>query len=115
MSPDPVAPEDPDREHLPTLSEIEGVEAVYGEKMLELKVRFWTNDLAPEGRVRAKEGWTRGVVRVTPNPSHGISSAEAVTVPFNSLMELPGKIEQVLIESGILLHPTGKVSKYIRR
>lgn len=114
MTPETFTAEDPDRQEPPTTTEIEGVEAVYGEKMIELKVRFWTNDLAPEGRVRAKEGWTRGVVRVTPNSSHGINTADAVTVPFNSLMELPGKIEQVLIESGIVLHPTGKVSKYIR-
>ncbi len=62
-----------------------------GERMLEIKVRFWTNDLAPEGEILPKHGWTRGVVRITPNEAHGIESGRAV--PFNSLLELTAKIE----------------------
>lgn len=98
----------------PTPEEIEGVEASHGSKMLEVKVRFWTNAIAPDGRVKPKEGWTRGVVRVTPNAAHGIEPGDTAPIPFNSLMELPGKIEQALIDNGIILHPTGKVSKYIQ-
>lgn len=90
---------------------IEGEEAAHGQRMIELKVRFFTNELAAKGRVIPKEGWTRGVVRVTPNEAHGIESGDPRH--FNSLMELPAAIERVLIENGIVLHPTGKQAKYL--
>jgi hypothetical protein len=86
-------------------------EALHGEKMIELKVRFFTNELAEKGHVRPKEGWTRGVVRVTPNRAHGIESGQPRH--FNSLMELPATIEQVLIDNGIVLHPVAKQAKYL--
>ncbi len=90
----------------------EAVEAAHGSRMLEIKVRFFTNELAPEaGRVLPKEGWTRGVVRMTPNDAHGIESGRAIH--FNSLMELPAKIEQLLIDHGVVLHAVGKTSKYL--
>lgn len=79
--------------------------------MIEIKVRFWTNNLAVDGKIVPKEGWSRGVVRVTPNISHGIEPGPAV--PFNSLMELPAKIEEVLIQNGITLHLVGKNAKYL--
>lgn len=89
----------------------EAEEAAHGQRMIELEVRFFTNELAETGRVRPKEGWTRGVVRVTPNDVHGIESSRARH--FNSLAELPATIERVLIENGITLHAVGKTSKYL--
>lgn len=90
----------------------EAVEAAHGSRMLEVKVRFCTNQIAPSGgQIVPKHGWTRGVVRVTPNDVHGIEPGPAV--PFNSLMELPGKIEQALIDNGITLHLVGKNAKYV--
>jgi hypothetical protein len=89
----------------------ESREAAHGSRMIEIKIRFWTNDLAPKGKVVPKEGWTSGVVRITPNKAHGIEPGAAV--PFNSLMELPAKIEKVLIDNGITLHLTGKGEKYL--
>jgi len=86
-------------------------EAAHGEKMIELKVRFFTNALAPKGRVVPKEGWTRGVVRITPNEAHGIASGRAQH--FNSLMEIPAVIEQVLIDNEIVLHTDSKTAKYM--
>jgi hypothetical protein len=81
--------------------------------MIEIKVRFWTNEIAEApGRVVPKHGWTRGVVRMTPNKSHGIDPGPPV--PFNSLMELPAKIEKVLIDNGITLHLIGKNEKYLQ-
>jgi hypothetical protein len=85
--------------------------AAHGERMIEIKVRFWTNELAPKGFVLPKEAWTRGVVQMTPNAPHGIESGNGV--PFNSLMELPSKIEKLLIDNNIKLHPVGKNAKYI--
>jgi hypothetical protein len=92
-------------------SQSDAQDAPYGTKMIEIKVRFFTNDLAPKGKVLPKEGWTRGVVRITPNGPHAIESGRAL--PFNSLMELPAKIEQLLIANGIKLHTASKMEKYI--
>jgi len=89
----------------------ESREAAHGSRMIEIKVRFWTNELADKGRVLPKEGWTSGVVRITPNKAHGIGPGAAV--PFNSLSELPAKIEKVLIDNEITLHLVGKSAKYI--
>ena len=53
---------------------IESREAKHGSKMIEVKVRFWTNDLAEEkGRIRPKHAWGSGVVRIARNDSHGSS------------------------------------------
>ena len=51
--------------------EIESLEAKQGEKMIEVKLRFWTNDISPEdGKVVPKHAWTSGVVRMEKNKSH---------------------------------------------
>jgi hypothetical protein len=48
-------------------------EAKHGEKMIEVKLRFWTNDIAEKkGDVIPKHAWSSGVVRVERNDSHGI-------------------------------------------
>lgn len=91
---------------------IESREAKQGERMIEVRVRFWTDAIAEgEGRIMPKHGWTSGVVRVAHNESHGISPKNPR--PFNSLMDLPRVIEMVLIEHGIKLHRLGKMWKYI--
>ena len=92
---------------------IESREAKYGERMLEVKVRFWTDGIAEgEGRIMPKHAWTSGVVRMQHNESHGISPK--YPIPFNSLMELPQVIERVLIQHGIKLHRIGKTAKYVQ-
>jgi hypothetical protein len=48
---------------------------------------------------------------MTPNEAHGVESGRPVH--FNSLMELPAKIEQLLIDHGVTLHMVGKTSKYV--
>jgi hypothetical protein len=91
----------------------EEVKAVHGEKMIELKVRFWTNDIAQdEDSVVPKNAWSAGVVRMKRNDTHGIDPQRPKT--FNSLMELPGVIEDVLIEHGVKLRPSGKARRYFR-
>jgi len=49
------------------------LEAKHGKKMIEVSLRFWTNDISEEpGKVIPKHAWTSGVVRIQGNESHGI-------------------------------------------
>ena len=65
--------------------EIEALEATQGEKMIEIKLRFWTNKIAPEeGKVIPKHAWAAGVVRMERNRSHGIEPGWPA--PFHSLL-----------------------------
>lgn len=85
--------------------------APYGERMIEVRVRFFTNSLAGKNEVLPKQGWTRGVARITPNDTHGIPPGKRVH--FNSLMELPLAIEKVLIDSEVTLHAAGRMANYV--
>lgn len=87
-------------------------EARHGEKMVEVKIRFWTDKLADGGRIRPKHAWTSGVVRMESNPSHGISPMNPR--PFNSLLDVGSVIEQVLIQHGIVLHVSAHMKKYTK-
>ena len=86
-------------------------EGKYGEKMIEVKVRFWTDSIAKEGHVIPKHAWTSGMVRIDTNKTHGITPKQPK--PFNSLLEMNGAIERVLLEHGIMLHPSRKMQKYM--
>lgn len=87
-------------------------DARHGEKMIEVHVRFWTDDIAKqEGRIVPKNAWTSGVVRMERNEAHGITPSKPVT--FNSLLDLNAAIEKVLLSHGITLHPSRKMKKYI--
>jgi hypothetical protein len=87
--------------------------AKHGEKMIEVKIRFWTNDIAPKkGQILKKHGLTAGVVRMEPNHSHGITPGRPR--PFHTLLDVGSVIEKVLIEHGIVLHPGRRMSKYVR-
>ena len=87
-------------------------EAQHGERMIEVKIRFWTDDLASEpGKILPKHAWAAGVVRMDSNRSHGISPRNPV--PFNSLLDVGAKIEQVLLDHGVVLHRTTRMKKYI--
>ena len=85
----------------------------YGEKMIEVKIRFWTNNLAHnKDSIQPKHAWTSGVVRMERNDSHGI--VPGYPSPFNSLMEIPMVIEKVLMKHDIKLHRDHKMGKYIK-
>ena len=87
-------------------------EAKYGERMIEVRVRFWTNDIAQEiGEIVPKHAWTSGIVRMERNESHGIVPENPR--PFDSFMELPTVIAKVLMEHGVILHRWSKMAKYI--
>ena len=93
-------------------AELIAKEAKFGEKMLEVKVRFWTNDLADvPGKIIPKHAWASGVVRMAANKSHGIKPQNPV--PFNYLMDLLYIVEKVLIKHGITLHSSDQMSKYL--
>lgn len=80
--------------------------------MIEIKLRFWTNDIAgKEGEIIPKHAWSSGVVRIERNKSHGISPE--APKPFHSLLDVGAVIEKVLIEHGVVLHPSPKMKKYI--
>jgi|SRR5271165_4372851 len=86
--------------------------AKHGEKMIEVRIRFWTDDIAPEPKtVIPKHALTSGVVDIRRNAAHGIAPGKSK--PFNSLLDVGAAIEQTLKESGIVLHVSGGMKKYI--
>lgn len=86
-------------------------EAIHGEKMVEVKIRFWTNDIAPKkGAIIPKHAWTSGVVRMERNDSHGIKPR--APLPFHSLLDVGSAIEKVLVKHGIVLHAGRRMRKY---
>ena len=92
---------------------IQSREAKYGERMIEVRVRFFTDELGEgEGQIRPKHAWTTGTVRMERNDSHNIVPKHSI--PFNSLMELPQVIEKVLIGNGVKLHRCKKMAKYVK-
>ena len=92
--------------------DVETREAKHGKRMIEVRVRFWTNDLADaKGRVRPQHAWGSGVVRIEPNEVHGIECGKPLI--FNSLAEIPAKIEQELIAHGVTIHKSRKMKRYM--
>jgi hypothetical protein len=90
---------------------VEAREAAHGQRMIEVRVRFWTNNIVEgKGKVLPKHAWGAGVVRLEPNSAHGISSGQPLT--FNSLLELPWRIERLVREQGIVLHLSNQERKY---
>jgi hypothetical protein len=88
-------------------------EAAHGEKMIEVKIRFWTNNLADDpDSVLPKHAWSGGVVRVKRNRSHGIEPGRPR--PFNSLLEIGAVVGKVLIEHGIVLHASQRMRRYVK-
>ncbi len=87
-------------------------EAAYGQKMIEIKLRFWTNDIAEgENKVLPKHAWDKGVVKIAANKSHGIPAGEPI--PFNSMLEVGRAVERCLIENGIKLHAGQRSRRYL--
>jgi hypothetical protein len=84
---------------------------VQGQKMIVLKIRFWTNDIAGDAeKIVPKHAWASGQVTIESNPAHGIKAKGPA--PFNSLPELAGVVERVLIDHGIKLLPSTRERKY---
>ena len=89
------------------------VKAGHRERMIEVKVRFFTNGIDERsGYILPKNALTSGAVQMDRNISHGIEPESSLI--FHSLMELPSKIEQLLIKQGITLHTVSRMEKYIK-
>ena len=89
------------------------VAAKFGEKMIELKIYLWTNNIAKKkGKVIPKHAWSAGVVRLEPNEAHGIVSRRPKT--FHTLLDLGTTIQNVLMQQGIILHPGRRMRKYVQ-
>ncbi|HEX4146208.1 MAG TPA: hypothetical protein VHY91_22090 [Pirellulales bacterium] len=87
--------------------------AKHGEKMIEVRVRFWTDSIAPEkGALIPKHAWDTGTVDMPKNESHGITAGD--TRPFNSILELQAVIADVLAEHGVVLHANQRLRKIIQ-
>ncbi len=81
------------------------------EKMIELRIRLWTNNISETpGQIIPKHAWEAGVVHMQLNSSHGIGGKNPK--PFHTLMDLPAIIEKVLIANGVKLHHTKQSKKY---
>src|SRR4051812_47412910 len=100
------------RRSLPKKEDVASLEAKQGQKMIEVKLRFWTNDISDEAKkILPKHAWASGVVRVERNESHGIVPGSPA--PFHSLLDVGSVIEKVLIEQGIVLHLGRRMSRYM--
>lgn len=96
---------------MPIKTDVAAKEAKHGQKMIEVKIRFWTDDMSSEkGLVIPKHAWASGVVRVEKNEVHGIKPS--TPIPFNSLLDLGTSVERTLIEHGVVLHSSRKMKKY---
>jgi hypothetical protein len=90
----------------------ESREAKHGQRMIEIKLRFWTNDIAEEaGQIVPKHAWSSGVVRIESNKAHGI--VPGAPRPFHSLLDVGAVVEKLLIDQGIVLHLSRRMRKYV--
>jgi len=88
------------------------IAAPFGEKMIQLEIRLFTDEIASDGKVIPKHAWDTGMVTVQTNRSHGLRKGDPV--PLNSLLELPASIEKLLLKQGIILHSGSRSAKYVR-
>lgn len=96
------------------MRKIRGVKANKNERMIEIKLRFWTNGFAARnGYIRPKHAWSGGVVRIERNDSHGIRPNKPR--PFHTLLDVGAMVERVLIGHGIVLHPSKRMKKYVEQ
>lgn len=88
-----------------------GTTASHGEKMIQINIRLWTDQMSEEpGKVIPKNAWGSGVVSLERNKTHGIVPSNPK--PFNSMLDLGAAIEKVLIDGGIVVHPSRRTRKY---
>ncbi len=72
--------------------------------MIKITVSLWTDGIAPtKGHIDPKHAWAAGTVNTPKNKSHGIDPLKK-PIKFNSIEELPKKIEKLLKEQKIILH-----------
>ena len=95
------------------MAKTKAVDAKFGERMIELKIYLWTNNIAQKkGKVIPKRAWSAGVVRLEPNATHGIVARKPKT--FHTLLDLGTTIQNVLMQQDIVLHPGRRMEKYVQ-
>ena len=91
--------------------ENEGKKVRHEERMIEVKISFWTNDIASvEDNIVPKHAQSSGLISVEPSEAHEIVPASPIA--FHSLMDITSALEKALIENGIVLHPGKRMRKY---
>ena len=87
--------------------------AKHGEKMIEVRIHFWTDGITKEeDTVIPKHAWDSGVVSIPVNKAHGITPASQQ--PFNSILDLTSVLAKVLVEHGVTLHTGRKLRKLVK-
>ena len=87
--------------------------AKHGDKMIEVRIRFWTDEIAEQkDTVIPKNAWDSGIVVMDSNKSHGITPKSPQ--PFASILDLQSVLAKVLTENGITLHANRKLRKLIK-
>ncbi len=86
-------------------------EARHGDKMIEVRIRFWTDNITEKGKVVPRRAWDSGVVVMDRNDSHGIQPQ--YPTPFNSYLELPEVIAKVLVGHKVKLQRNRKSRKLL--
>ena len=75
-----------------------------GQKTIALTIRFWTNEIASEGKVSPGKCWDSGMARFDMNEAHGITDHE--WVPFANLAGLSEAIRRAAERAGVELLPS---------
>jgi len=89
------------------------VKANDGERMIELRVKFFTNNITSEqGTVDPKTAWASGWIVATANKTHGITNSKVKPKAFHSFAGIQTTMEDVLAEHGIKLMATRRERKY---
>lgn len=85
-----------------------------GERMIELRIRFWTNDIDgnPKGTITQRVCWDGGVVYAVRNRSHGIRRKGESR--FRGLCQLLCSVEKVLEKQDIRLQKGPKTPDIYR-
>lgn len=82
-----------------SMRKAEDLDAEYSKRMIEVKVRFGTDNICEGRRIIPKVCWESGVVSIERNDVHDITPGHPV--PFDSMTEILPKIEQVLETHGV--------------
>jgi hypothetical protein len=88
-----------------------GSQAQRGEKMLEIRIKLWTDRIAnAREEIVPKHAWDSGIVYMPGNKSHDIKSS--ASEKFHTLLGLPRAIESQLLKNHIQLHLSRCTRKY---
>jgi|HubBroStandDraft_1064217.scaffolds.fasta_scaffold35763_2 hypothetical protein len=79
----------------------DAVKAPHGQKTIALTIRFWTDGIAPKGKVAPGKAWNSGMVRFKMSETHGIEDCD--WVPFDNLEAVVPAIKKAARRAGVKL------------